>query len=122
MISLQNNLLKRVFSNFNPYFKDFFNIPVLLATAFRFCIHLDILNFKGMEIQRHCHRPNQPPHFEKFGGKNLTQQPNFTTNAKNQTSPLVFLHFSRLGTSPSPLALRLYQHKTLQYLPQNQPF
>ena len=45
MISPQNNRLKRVFSNFNPCFKDFFSIPVLLATAFRFCFHLDTVNF-----------------------------------------------------------------------------
>jgi hypothetical protein len=47
-----------------------------------------------MEIQRRCHHPNQPPLLYKCGGKNCTQQPNFTRNAKNQTSP----HFPSLLT------------------------
>ena len=51
MISPQNNRLKRVFSNFNPCFKDFSSIPVLLATAFRFCFHLDTFSVENRKIR-----------------------------------------------------------------------
>ena len=89
--------------------------------------------------------PHLPPHFAKCGGNypsaipSLFAPPSLANEVtfppqnriqdqrkKNQTSPRFPSLLTPGGQSPlplpSPLALRLYHHTTLQYLPQNQPF
>ncbi len=53
-----------------------------------------------MEIQRHCHHPNQPPHFAKCDGNLTLKSGLYDQCPKNQTPPRFPSLFTQGGQPP----------------------